>query len=150
MLALTREQFAWIVGQRATYVLPTTIVLEYRREFKDAPPITLADVALAERNKLPPDWQEHFDAERENFLNAPTADKRVRIAELDKMFKEARDRKAVTIAADLLEQIAKEQADAYAPKGNSGKSDVPGDIPEIIAITRTVIDPAAPVPQVAE
>lgn len=141
-MAVTREQFAWIVGQRATYVLPTTIVLEYRREFKDAPPITLADVALAERNKLPPDWQEHFDAERENFLNAPTADKRVRIAELDKMFKEARDRKAVTIAADLLEQIAKEQADAYASKSPGKGTITPPDGEEVTAITRTVVDPA--------
>lgn len=142
--AFTREQFVYIVSERATYVSPETIVLNFPRRWKDTA-CTLDDVARADRDKLPAEWQAFFDSEREAFLNAPTADKRHRVAELHRMFISARDRNAVAIAAELLEQIAKEQADAYAPKG-LGKVPAALDPAEQVEEIRvTYIDPPAPV-----
>lgn len=148
--SFTREQFAWIVSQRATYVTPDAIVSEFTRRWKDTA-CTLEDVALTERAKLPEAWRTFFDAEREAFMNAPTADKRVRIAELNRMFVTARDRNALGTAAELLEQIAKEQADAYAPKGAAGKVPAAADGTDepVEEIRVTIVDPKAPEPAVA-
>jgi hypothetical protein len=139
-MALTHEQFAWIVSQRATFITPDAIILNFNRQFKDASPISLSDVALAERDALPAEWQEFFDKELVKFIDAPTAKLEVRVAELNRLYVSARDRGAP--CAQYLEQIAKEMAGAYAPKsGMTAKSraDVPA---EITSITRTVVDPA--------
>jgi hypothetical protein len=148
--AFTREQFAYIVSERATYVSPEAIVLNFPRRWKDTA-CTLEDIGRAERDKLPAEWQAFFDSEREAFLNAPTADKRHRVAELHRMFISARDRNALAIAAELLEQIAKEQADAYAPKGAPGKGSATSlDAAEQVEEIRvTYVDPKAPAAAVA-
>jgi hypothetical protein len=144
MATHTREQFAWIVSQRATYVSPDAIVAEFVRRWKDTA-CSLEDVARSEREVLPEDWQKFFDEQREAFLNSPTADKRVRIAELNRMFVVARDRGAVQTAAELLEQIAKEEAGAYAPKGMAtGKGGSDNETPEFkaVEVRRSVVHPA--------
>jgi hypothetical protein len=147
MATHTREQFAWIVTQRATYVSPEAIVVEFAKRWKDTA-CELADVARADRDALPEDWQKFFDEQREAFLNSPTADKRVRIAELNRMFVVARDRNAIQTAAELLEQIAKEEAGAYAPKGVPGKvaPAADGSDEPIEEIRVTYVDPKAPEP----
>ena len=147
MATHTREQFAWIVAQRATYVQPETICAEFVRRWKDTA-CNLEDVARAAREVLPEDWQKFFDEQRQAFLDAPTADKRVRIAELNRMFVVARDRLAYGQAAEFLEQIAKEEAGAYAPKGVAGKPPVAADGTDVPVeeIRVTYVDPKAPEP----
>lgn len=91
-----------------------------------------------------------FNSRRATFLNdfataAPTADKTVRLIELHNMFRVARDRNALVIAAELLEQIAKEQADFYSGKSGGKVMPAPGEsVEEVTRITRTIVDPAAP------
>jgi hypothetical protein len=141
-MALTRDQYAFIVSQRATFITPDAIVAAFPRRF-NGEKITLDDVAGCERDKLPPDWIAYADAELAKFLDAPTAKLEVRVAELNRMYVKERDRGAP--CAQYLEQIAKEMAGAYAPKGavsTKPGSDKPREITEII---ETIIDPAAPV-----
>lgn len=147
--AFTREQFAWLVAQRATFVSAEAVAQEFASKWKDTT-CTLDDVARADRENLPDDWKPFFDAERENFLNAPTANREHRVAELHRMFVKARDRNALDLAAELLEQIAKEQADAYGPKGGKPGAPLPGvDQEPIEEIRVTIVDPKQPDTQAA-
>lgn len=144
MAALTREQFAYIVGQRAIGITPSAIVAGFIRDFKPAT-CTLDDVALAERSNLPPDWQKFFDAELAKFLDAPTANRAYRVALLNEKILAERARGAKF--EHLVEQVAKEMADAYAPKGTPGKMDVPapGEKPIDSSITWKIVDPVGDV-----
>lgn len=137
MAAHTTEQRAFIVGQLAAYVSPSEIVTAFRAQWKDTD-CTLSDVSGCIRNKLDGGWQAFFDQERETFLAAPTADKRVRVAELHRLYVFARDRQAVQLAAEFLEQIAKEESGFYAGKSTPA---APNGV-EVTKITRTIVDPS--------
>jgi hypothetical protein len=146
-MALTREQFAWIVTQRATFITPEAVVINFARQFKaQGATITPADVAKAERDALPAEWQSFFDTELAKFLDAPTAKLEVRVAELNRLYVRERDRGAA--CAQYLEQIAKEMAGAYAPKGAPGAK-AGGEPRQITEIIETIVDPA-PQPEPAK
>ena len=137
----TREQFEWIVTQHATFIPSDTIVEEFGKRWKDTA-CELSDVERGKRENLPEEWIEFFDRKANEFLNAPTADVRVRIGELHRMFVFARDRRAVDQASKLLAQIAGE----IAPKG-AGKPGAPGAVDPadpVDEIRVTIIDPKAP------
>jgi hypothetical protein len=139
MAKLTREQFAWMVSQRATFITPEAVVINFARQFKPAT-ITAADVALAERDVLPAEWLAYHDKELAKFLDAPTAKLEVRVAELNRLYVRERDRGAA--CAQYLEQIAKEMAGGYAPKGSVGTKPAATGEP-VTEIVVTVIDPAS-------
>jgi hypothetical protein len=130
-MAHTTEQMAFIVQRLAEYASPDVIALEFSVKFRNVP-CALADVRACERDRLTPEWQAVFDRAREAFLAAPTADSRVRVAELHRMFVAARDRNAVTQAAELLAQIKGET------EGSPGGSSPAG---VVTAITRTIVHP---------
>lgn len=148
MAVHTQEQMAWIVQQLASYVTPETVVAEFRRLWKDTA-CELTDVAACDRRRLAPDWQAYFDAMREAFLDAPTADKRVRIAELHRMYVKLRDANSIDLAAKLLMQIATEKGEIAKPGatggGGSGAPGSDGKSP-ITAIELIVVDPK-PIPE---
>lgn len=138
MAAHTSEQRAFIVSQLAAYVTPATIVAEFSVRWKDTA-CTVEDVAACEYKHLDDAWKAYFDEAREAFLAAPTAEKRVRIAELHRLYVRERDRGAK--CEHLLEQIAKEEAGFYGGKGGPGSGPAGGE--PVVAITRTIIRPAA-------
>lgn len=128
--AFTREQFAFIVAQRAAYVSPEAVITAFLKRWPDTA-CTPSDVETADRSNLPDDWQKYFDQQREAFLDAPTTDSRVRIAELHRMFVIARDRLALELASTFLSQIAKETGSSGASGGAIGR----------VEVQRTIVDP---------
>ena len=87
-----------------------------------------------------------FNSRRKTFLEdnehaAPTSAQQVRLIELHNMYRIARDRQAIALAAELLEQIAKEQAGFYAGKGKPDAQPTADPLGPVTAITRTIIDP---------
>jgi hypothetical protein len=140
MVVHTTEQRAFIVGALAAYVSPDTIVQDFATRWRNTV-CARSDVMECTRDQLNDDWRAYFDREREAFLNAPTADRRVRLGELHRLFVTARDRGASGVAAELLEQIAKEQSGYYAGKGGVSGNDAVPDGELITSITRTIVDP---------
>lgn len=136
MASFDQEQYAFIVRHLASYLSPVAVVAEFAARWRNTP-CTLENVAALERDKLDDGWKRYFDQEREAFLSAPTADKRVRIGELNRMFTAARDRGAVGQAADLLKQIAEEVG-----KGGGLVDPAAGEA-QNGPITWQVVDPAA-------
>lgn len=135
----TQEQKAFIVRSLATYVSPDAIVKEFAQHWKDTA-CTHEDVAACERGYLEADWVVFFDRTRMQFLDAPTADRRIRIALLHKMAMENYERRAYDQAAKLIKQIAEEQGGVFEGKNGSG-SGASGAGEPIVSITRTIVDP---------
>ncbi len=143
-MALTREQFRFIVEQRAIAITPDTVVINFGRQFKPAT-CTLDQVNMAaERDVLPVEWQKVWDDALRRFMNAPTSSREYRVALLHEKAMSERSRGAKF--EHLIEQIAKEMADAYAPKGAPGKGAAaggqPGDKLADSSITWKIVDPA--------
>lgn len=152
--SFTREQFAWIVSQRARFIPAEKIVGKFGVRWKDTA-CTLVDVAgvddVLSGTSTDPNaahWKAFFEAEREAFRDAPLADKANRIGKLNDFAMDAEARNSPDVAARFIEQIAKEVADAYTPKGSAvGKpgATAPGTEQEPIEEIRvTVVDPRQP------
>lgn len=136
MASLTTEQYEFIVCQLAAYTSPEPIVIAFTTKWRGVP-ITVDDVQACRREKISPEWQAIFDAAREAHLNAPTADKRVRIAELHRLFVKERDRGASSSAAALLLQISAEAEEGGSEPGGNG----PAGACPVTAIEVIVVDP---------
>jgi hypothetical protein len=133
MAVHTTEQRAHIVRGLAAYDSLIEIIATFKVTWPDTA-CTALDVETCDRPKLDSAWCEYFDEQREKFLDAPTADRRVRIAELNWWYKKARARGAFGEAVRCLELID------TMDTGPSGGA--PGEA--VATITRTIIDPACP------
>jgi len=140
----SREQWEFIVRKLAQYVQPETIVAEFNIKWKDTR-CTADDLAPMHPNRLPADWRAFFDAERAAYLDAPTKHRDVRVALLNELVFSARARNAGFTG--YLEQIAREMADAYAPRGPGGKvADPTADKEPITEIEWIAVPPPATEP----
>lgn len=149
--AHTAEQRAFIVRALAQFYPPPRIAADFAGRWRDTA-CTIEDVNAHDPRFgviLPPELDALFKVERERILvnpyAAPTADQRVRLIELHRMFEEARDRSATSLAAELLEQIATETGGSG---GKGGKGGAPAGLPEVreITVKRTIVYPAGSKP----
>lgn len=114
---------AFIVTQLACFDPPSVVAeavqaefgLKMRRQQVDAyNPLSRSGVRLSAR------WKTLFDATRKEFLEKaaeiPVAHRSVRLRKLQRMVDQAEKMKNLALAAQLLEQIAKEVGDAYTNK----------------------------------
>lgn len=117
---LTEEARAFVVEQLAAYSTPAEVVkmVRERFEFEITPqsiesydPTKWAGRNLTER------WRVHFEKARKAYLedieSVPESYKAVRIKRLSAMASRAESKGNVVLAAQLLEQIAKECGDAF-------------------------------------
>jgi hypothetical protein len=138
---MEEPQYRFIVEALAEGESPAWIVSEFVRRWPGIA-LDIPDIAAYRRERLELAWRDVFDARRAEFEAAASLkDKTFRIAFLDKLAKEARLHGKYEDTRKILEQIAKEEADAYAVKPNGTQPASGGDTGSIVAITRTVIDP---------
>lgn len=120
MPQLTKEQKTFVVTRLARFDAPADVREELRERYGiDVPPSHLAryNPENAAAKELGAKWRTLFERTREEFLGAaapvPGAHKAVRVKELWEMARRARQRGSFRLAAQLLEQIAKEMGGAY-------------------------------------
>lgn len=122
--AHTAEQRAFIIWSLANCVQPETIVDNFNRRWKTEPPCGIGDIAVCDPRRLAGEDLVYFNVERENFLQAPTADKRVRMALLNRVIIDMESRGAYRAdpsgLVKLMELQAKEDAGFFAPKVTPG------------------------------
>lgn len=146
MATHTEEQRVFIVRRLAVFDAPEEIIADFKRHWPttDCQPV---DIAANDPRRALCDEKliAVFNSRRKTFLEsnalaAPTSDQQVRLIELHNMFRIARDRNALEMAADFLEQIAKEQAGFYEGKSNKPKTNT-DPLGQVTSITYTIIDP---------
>jgi hypothetical protein len=116
---LTNQQKAWIVGAFARF----DGVAEVCRSFKDEYGLDLSKSHALAYNpggasyRGAPKWHDLFERERKAFLDNVSAigiaNKTVRMARLEKLCVIAMERKNVKLAAELMEQAAKEMGEVF-------------------------------------
>ncbi len=120
MAALSSEVKTYIVQQLACFDTPSQVVEAVRSEFgvtvsrqvvEGHDPTKRAGQKLAQR------WTDLFKATRERFrqetADIPIANKAVRLRALNRMANRAEGMKNMALAAQLIEQAAKETGGAY-------------------------------------
>lgn len=120
MAALTSEIKTFIVRQLACYDTPSTVadlvkeefgVVVSRQQVENHDPTKSAGKTLAKK------WVDLFNRYREKFINdtadIPISHKAVRLRRLDRMALKAESMKNMPLAAQLLEQAAKEVGEHY-------------------------------------
>jgi hypothetical protein len=124
MIELTQEQRAFIIWSIAHCKEPEHIVYSFNERWKAKPPCTIGDVGACDPKRLTGDWLAYFNEERETFLAAPTTDKRIRMALLNRVIMDLESRgmyrtdpKGFLQAVELM---AKEDAGFFAPKALPG------------------------------
>lgn len=145
MIELTQEQRAFIIWSLAHCKDPDSIVYDFNKRWNPKPPCATADVGACGPRRLTGEWLDYFNQEREAFLDAPTTDKRVRMALLNRVITDLESRRAdpkSLLAA--IELMAKEQADFFKPKAAAAGVQV---VAAVTSIQRTIIDPAVPAPE---
>jgi hypothetical protein len=124
MAAQTTEQRAFIIWSIANCVEPETIVIQFNKRWKSTTPCSIGDIGACDPRRLTGDWKKYFDQEREIFLDAPAADKRVRMALLNRVIL-----RLESVGGDnasllkALELMAKEDAGFFVPKATKAASD---------------------------
>lgn len=120
MAALTIEVKAFIVQALACFDTPTQVAQSVKQEFGIE--ITRQHVAQNDPTKvaganLAKKWKELFDETRRRFREEvseiPIANKAFRLRTLDRMATKAEGMKNMALAAQLMEQAAKEMGGAY-------------------------------------
>jgi len=120
MASLKPEVKAFIVQGLACFDTPSQIVESVKKEF--SVDITRQQAASHDPTKaagvgLAPKWVELFKSTRERFQNEisdiPIASRAYRLRALDRMATKAEGMKNIAMAAQLLEQAAKEVGEAY-------------------------------------
>lgn len=123
MAALKPEVKASIVQALACYDTPSQVVAQVKQEFGLS--LTLQQVSSYDPTKaiaknLGQKWIDLFNATRARFQteisDIPIANRAYRLRALDRMATRAESIKNIALAAQLMEQAAKEVGDAYSNK----------------------------------
>lgn len=119
MTDLNREQKVFIVRALAQFCSPSEVAKLVKEEFEG---LVVSRQRVRYYNpeqsaELDQEWKDLFYKERERAIadvnDVGTAHKSVRLRELDAMYRRAKAMGAIGLAADLLEQIAKEEGGAF-------------------------------------
>ncbi|CNG48589.1 phage protein [Yersinia enterocolitica] len=120
MAALPTEVKAFIVHSLACFDTPSQVVKAVQAEFNltiTRQQVESHDPTKANGQKLAQKWVEffHFTRERlqKEITSIPIANKACRLRSLDRMIAQAESSKNYSMAAQLIEQAAKECGDAY-------------------------------------
>lgn len=154
MAALKPEVKAFIVQQLACFDTPSQIVEAVQNEFSiqitrqhvaSHDPTKAAGVSLAKK------WVDLFHSTRARFQSdisdIPIANKAYRLRVLDRMMGNAEKMRNIALAAEIIEQAAKECGDAYSNKHkfehsgpNGGAMEVMNYTPEHYAAAKKAIE----------
>lgn len=134
MAILTGEQRYFIVTRLATFEPYADVIADFSLQFPGFV-CTVLDVINCDpaRGRMrDPTLLAIFDDRRKAYLEseytAPSADRRVRIAELDRLAAWFKNNNQPMAQARILEQIAKEQADEWREKNDkNAKGDEPDE-----------------------
>lgn len=147
MAALTDDVKLFITKRLACYDTPQEVADAVMEEFGiaiDRNQTGGYDPTKAKGKTLGKKWRDVFEHTRKKFLDdmgdLPLANPAVRVAELSKLYQNAKTRKNAVLAAAHLEQIAKEVGGAYTNKikvtgGDKGDSPV-----QVVAQTTSRLD----------
>lgn len=120
MAALATEVKTFIVQALACFDTPSQVVKAVQEEFNlsiTRQQVESHDPTKANGKKLAQKWVELFHYTRERLQNEisgiPIANKACRLRSLDRMVAQAESAKNYGMAAQLIEQAAKECGDAY-------------------------------------
>jgi hypothetical protein len=119
MPVLTNQQKAWIVGAFARFDGVAEVCRSFKDEYGvDLPkPHALAYHAGGTKYRGAPKWHDLFEQERKRFLDNVNsigiANKTFRLQSLHKLHAIAVERKNVKLAAELMEQAAKEMGEVF-------------------------------------
>jgi len=133
MAALTDDVKAFVVQALACFDTPTQVANAVKEEF--GLEITRMQVSTYDPTKfmgrnLSKKWREIFDATREAFLRdqatIPIANQNFRLRALDRLYQNAASRGNAALAAQLLEQAAKEAGGSFTNRREmTGKDGAP-------------------------
>lgn len=153
---LTQPQREFIVKKLAAFEPPQAIAAALAAVFPGAK-VNENDILACDPRTtvVSPELHAVYMAERERVLldprSATFADQRARLIALSNQAEYYGNNRQPAEQRTVFRQIAEELGVVAGKGGKPGAAAAPGDVPaEIVAITRTVIDPAAPAPQVAE
>ena len=123
MAVLKEEVKAFIVQALACYDTPSTVVESVKTEYGlevTRQQVESHDPTKSHGAKLAKKWKDLFEQTRERFQNEisdiPIANKAYRLRALDRMMNRAEKTKNLPLAAQLIEQAAKETGDSYTNK----------------------------------
>jgi hypothetical protein len=151
--AHTQLQREFIVRRLAGFVPPRAIVAEFVAVFSDTG-CNENDILATdpETTLLAPDLHALFLKERERVLldpkSAPYADRAARLIALSNHARFYASNNQFPEMRTVLRHIAEETGDIVngKPGGKASVGKPEDNLPPIVAITRTIVDPAAPVP----
>lgn len=133
MAALTDDVKAFVVQALACFDTPTQVANAVKEEF--GLEITRMQVSTYDPTKfmgrnLSKKWREIFDATRKAFLKdqatIPIANQNFRLRALDRLYQNAASRGNAALAAQLLEQAAKESGGSFTNRREmTGKDGTP-------------------------
>lgn len=117
---LTEEARAFVVQSLAMFDAPSVVAKAVKQEFGivvSPQALEFYDPTKRAGQKLAEKWRRLFHETRETFLDdsaqVATTHRLVRVRRLERMADKAESQGNHTLAASLLEQIAKEMGDAY-------------------------------------
>lgn len=123
MAALSTEVKAFIVQSLACFEAPTKVIDLVKAEFGvvvSRQQVSQYSPGNAMSAKLSQKWIDLFHASRDRFQNEisdiPIANKAYRLRVLDRMMTNAEKIKNIALAAEIIEQAAKECGDSYTNK----------------------------------
>lgn len=135
MPILNDDVKSFIVRSLACYNTPTEVAELVKEEYEiviERAHVAKYDPTKAQGKDLGRKYRDLFEATRKSFLDdmaeLPLANPSVRVSELSKLYKSAKAKKNAVLAAQHLEQIAKEVGGAFTNKIKLAGGD-PGDSP---------------------
>ncbi|KLV66303.1 DUF2280 domain-containing protein [Citrobacter sp. MGH106] len=154
MAALSTEVKAFIVQSLACFEPPTKVIELVKQEFGvevSRQQVSQYSPGNAMAANLSKKWVELFHSTRERFQseisNIPIANKAYRLRVLDRMMGNAEKMRNIALAAEIIEQAAKECGDAYSNKHkfehsgpNGGAMEVMNYTPEHYAAANKAIE----------
>jgi hypothetical protein len=141
MAIATQDQMKFVVRELAWGGTPSEVVKEFAREHKGFK-CELADVLACLPRYLAPGWRAYFDEQFELYLAAPLADRRVRLAEVNRLYFRERERGAK--CEHYIELAEKIDSGFFSKAGKAKPAVLPGTAEPVATITRTIVYPVAP------
>lgn len=133
MATLNDDVKAFIVQALACYDTPSQVVDAVQDEFGvkvSRPQVQAYDPTKAQGKSLSKKWRDLFEATRKRFLKEvaeiPIATQSFRLRALQKLYEKTASRGNVVVAAQLIEQAAKETGGIFV---NRLRGDTPDDAP---------------------